>query len=400
MTTAKHNRVHFESVATFATAAPTALTSMTHLPAIDATPPKTPQNFDEANETSNDGMTSRHYATTKAAAWDLVTRIYTGSKMLASSGSDATSCFCQALLENYFGAAANLSAGFTVAAGSTDTIVNLADASTVAVGEALLFGGTAVDGEVRFVLSKSSNALTLNFPLAVAANYATGAEVYCAFNFAPTIGNYAPKIYGNWEGSGHEWLIGPGDVTGFKLTGLAAGDGCRYNFTLDGNTFAAGITSGTHTENAFTGAPLVAVGSPFYVNGGAVAVADLEIDFGVKHEVIAATSGTNARSGMEITECAPFGSFTEYYNSTRWTQYQAGTSVELMFVCQVPTAGHAAKAKGTIAVLVHEAQVKVEEAVLNGQRATKVTWVGRRPEASEITAGHTVPIRFAVLGGV
>lgn len=399
MTTAKHNRVHFESVATFATTAPSSLSTMTHLPAIDAKPPKAVQLFDDAQETAADGLQSRRYPTIKSAAWDLMVRIYTGSKMLASSGSDATACFCQALLENYFGAVANTSAGFTVAAGSTSTIVNLADASTVAVGEALMFGGTSTDGEVAFVISKSGNALTLDHALSTAANYTTGAEVYCAFNFVPTVGAYAPKIYANWEGGSHSRLLGPGDVTGFKMTGLAAGDGCRYNFTLDGNTYADGITSGTHTENAFTGTPLVAVGSPWYINGTAVAVADLEVDFGVKKEVIDATSGTNARSGMEITEIAPSGSFTEFYNSTRWTQYQAGTPVALMFVCQVPAAGHAAKAKGSIAIYVPDAELTVEDVGHKGQRATKVTWVGKRTTAAEITAGFSAPIRFAVFGG-
>jgi len=399
MTTAKYNRVTFSEVATFATTAPSSLNSMTHFPAIDPAAPKVTQNFDERNETSNDGSMSVKYPTAKDSSWELTSRIYTGDKVDTGGSGDATTCFCQPLIESYFGVAANPGGAGTTVASGTASIPVVTSATSMAVGDALMFGGSGTDGEVRFIAALSGTSVTVDDPLDTAANYAAAAVVYAAFNWAPTVGAYAKHVYFNWEGSGHEWLLGPGKVTGFKLANLAAREGASYVFSYTGDTYAAGITSGTFTPNAYTGSTLVSVGATVNINGTDTAVGDFDIDFGVKHEPVPATSGTNGRAGWEITEVAPSGSFTEYYASGRWTQYAAGTSIPLRFVIPVATSGHAAKAKGTVAVWMPNCNLTVEEAVLNGQRAQKVSFQAKRPTTTQIGNGVTSPVYFSVFGG-
>ncbi len=400
MTTARYNRVTFAEVATFATTAPSSLNSMTHIPAIDPAAPSVVQSFDEGNETSNDGSMSVKYPTAKESSYELSTRIYTGDKSIASTGTDATSAYLWKLIDSYFGVAAGTSGvGTTVASGTASIPVVTLNGGTIVAGEALMFGGTATDGEVRFAAAVNTTSITVDDPLDVAANYAAAAEVYSAFNWAPTMGAYAPHIYFNWEGADHAWLCGPGKVTSFKLSNMSAREGCRYVFGFSGDTYAAGITSGTFTANAYTGSPLVSVGATVNINGTDTPVGDFELDFGVKHEPVTATSGNNGRAGWEITEVAPSGSFTEYYASGRWTQYAAGTSIPLRFVIPVSATGHAARAKGTIAVWLPNCNLTVEEAVLNGQRANKVSFQAKRPTAAQQANSVISPVYFSVFGG-
>lgn len=405
MTTARYNRVTFAEVATFATTAPSSLNDMTHLPAIDPGPPNFVQNFDEGNETSNDGSMSVMYPTAKDSSWELQTRIYTGDKPNTGGTGNATTCFAQKLLNSYFNMDVNATglggAGTTVASG-TDTIPVLTSGTGVDVGEALMFGGSGTNGEIRFVTTDGGASVTLDTALATAANYAAAAVVYSAFNFKPTMGAYAPHVYLSWEAGStpHERLLGPGKITSLKLAGTAAREGCRYVFGFEGDTYAAGITSGTFTVNAFTGSPLVSVGATVAINGTDTPVGDFEIDFGVKHEPITATSGTNGRTGWEVTECMPSGSFTEYYTSEgRWTQYAAATSMPIRFSIPVSASGHAARAEGSLAVFLPNCNIKVEEAVLNGQRANKISFQGKRPTAAQIATGITSPVYLAVFGG-
>jgi hypothetical protein len=52
-----------------------------------------------------------------------------------------------------------------------------------------------------------------------------------------------------------------------------------------------------------------------------------------------------------------------------------------------------------VVVRMPNAQVMVEEATHNGQRAQKVKLVGHRPTAAQRTLGLTHPLYFAVFGG-
>lgn len=399
MTTARYNRVTFSEVATFAATAPSSLNSMTHIPAIDPAAPAVVQSFDEGNETSNDGSMSVKYPTAKESSYELSTRVYTGDKSIASSGTDATSAYLWKLIDSYFNMLADTSGAGTTVASGTGAVPVVTLATGINVGNALMFGGSGTDGSVRFAAAVSGTSITVDDTIDTAADFAAAAEVYSAFNWAPTMGAYAPHIYFNWEGADHNWLVGPGKVTSFKLAGMAAREGCRYVFGFSGDTYAAGINSGTFTSNAYTGSPLVSVGATCNINGTDTAVGDFEIDFGVKHEPVTATSGNNGRAGWEVTEVAPTGSFTEYYASGRWTQYAAATSIPLRFVIPVSTAGHVARAKGTIAVWFPNCNITVEEAVLNGQRANKVSFQAKRPTAAQQANSVISPVYFSVFGG-
>lgn len=399
MTTARYNRVTFSEVATFATTAPSSLNSMTHLPAIDPGPPAVVQSFDEGNETSTDGSMSVKYPTAKESSWELSTRVYTGT----NESSGASAVYCARLIDSYFGMISVVPSPPTTVASGTASVPVVTSGTGFDPAEAVMFGGSGVDGEVRYVAIDGGTSLTLDSALLVAANYAAAAAVYQAYNWRPTMGAYAPHVYMSWEAGAtpHERLLGPGKITGFKLAGTSAREGARYNFTYAGDTYAAGITSGTFTPNAFTGSPLVSVGATVTVNGTDVPVGDFELDFGVKHEPITATSGNNGRAGWEITECQPTGSFTEYYsNETRWTQYAAATSMPIRIVIPISTAGHVARAKGTIAVWLPNCNISVEEAVLNGQRANKISFQAKRPTTAQIANGITSPVTFSVFGGV
>ena len=399
MTTARYNRVTFGEVATFATTAPSSLNSMTHIPAIDPAAPSVVQSFDEGNETAGDGSMSVKYPTAKDATWELTARVYTGDKSIASSGTDATSAYLWKLIDSYFGMAADTSGAGTTVASGTGSAPVMTLITGINAGNALMFGGSGTDGSVRFVAAVSGSTVTPDDTIDTAADFAAAAEVYSAFNWAPVMGAYAPHVYFNWEGADHQWLVGPGKITSFKLSGLAAREGCRYAMGFSGDTYAGGFTSGTFTPNAYTGSPLVSVGATCNINGTDTAVGDFEIDFGVKHEPVTATSGTNGRAGWEITEVAPTGSFTEYYASGRWTQYAAATSIPLRFVIPVSTSGHVAKAKGTIAVWFPNCNLTVCGGVLNWQLAGWVACQARRPPTARQANSVVSPVYFSVFGG-
>lgn len=402
MSTSKYHRLSFYEAATWDAAVPTSLTSCQHLPALDPPPPDIKQEFDTGNETATDGMASARYPTVRTVKHSVQSRIYTGTA--ANGNSEAASyCFLMNLLENYFGHAGVAGAGTTVASGGpgVSTPVTLDSASNTAVGDMLIFaaaGGAGTAGEMAVVTALSGAVVTLDRNLSTGANYAASALVYRGFDFRPTLGSYAKTIYLNSELDGHSWLSGPGKITGLKLSGLTSRQGLRYQIEYEGRQWATGITAGTFTQNAYTGAPLVAVGSPIWINGTQTAIADMTVDFGAKHTDIVATSESTGVSGGEIVEVMPSGEITSYYAADRFTEYRAGTRIPLLLWVSNGSTDNA-KARGSIGIYVPQAEIDVVEADVNGQRGLKLSWRATRPSSAQVTAGMTAPIYFTVFGG-
>lgn len=405
MSTAKYHRINYSEVATFDATAPSAGSTWQHFPAIDPAEPDVNQEFDAANETSTDGMMSARYPTVRNGKASLKTRIYTGAAA-NGNGEAATSLFCQNLLESYFNhvtpAAGN---GTTVASGGpgNSVAVTVASAGNINPGSMLIFaadGGAGTAAEMAVVTAKATNALTLDRDLSTAANYAASAEVYEGFDYKPTLAAYAKALYFNHELDGHSHLIGPGKIKGFKIEGLSSREGLRYVFEFDGKHWADGVTpsSFTASQTNYGGSPLVAVGSPIWVNGTQTNVADFSVDFGAKIEDIKATSATYGVAGMELVEAMPSGEFTQYYASARFTEYRAGTNIPLLLWVSTGSTDNA-KARGSIGIYVPNAEIDVKEAAVNGQRGLKVTWRGKRPTVTQIANGLTAPIYFTVFGG-
>lgn len=403
MTTAKYHRINYAEVATWGTTAPVAGSTWVHVPAIDPALPDLTQEFDAANETANDGMISARYPTVRNAKSTLTMRVYTGGAA-NGNGETASTIHAQNFIESYFNQVApGAGSGTTVASGGpgNSVAVTVASASGINVGDMLIFaadGGAGTAAEMAVVISKSGAALTLDRDLSTAANYAASAEVYRGNDFKPTLAAYAKALYVNHELDGHSWMAGPGKITGFKIDGIASRQGLRYVFEYQARNWNTGVTPDTFTQCAYTGAPLVAVGSPVWINGTQTAIADMAVDFGAKIEDILATSDATGVSGMELTEAVPSGEITSYYASARFTEYRAGTQIPLLLWVSTGSTDNA-KARGSIGIWVPNASIDVKEASVNGQTALKLTWQGRRPTTAQIAAGVTAPIYFTVFGG-
>lgn len=122
-------------------------------------------------------------------------------------------------LKSQFGSESKRTSADTVAAGSTASVINVADGTQYAVGQALL-----INGEIRNVKSISTNALTMNF----------------AFTAAPTTGDAIAKYYGfKPANSGHPSF----SLWNYVASGteIAAAAGCRTtstNISMNANGLA------------------------------------------------------------------------------------------------------------------------------------------------------------------
>lgn len=404
MATSKYHRMSFCDVATWATATPTSGSMFENAFPIDPGEPDIVQEFDEANETSTDGMSSVRWPTVKRGKVSLTTRAYTGSK--ANGNTEAANTHFHAnLMASYFQMATPTAGlGTTVSSGGpgNSVAVVVANSSNINVGDMLIFaaaGGAGTAAEMAVVTAKSGASLTLDRDLSTSANYAASALVYHGFDYHPTLGAYAHALYFNHELDGHSWLLGPGKITGFKINGITSRQGLRYQFDYAAASWTAGVTpSSTPLALFVANKPLVAVGSPAWINGTQTIISEMSVDFGSKVNNIEATSDVTGISGMELTEAIPSGEITTYYASARFTEWQAGTSMPLLlWVANGATDN--AKARASIGIYVPNATIDVKEASVNGQRALKLAWKGNRPTVAQTTAGLTASIYFTVFGG-
>lgn len=396
---ARKGRYNMSQVATWATAAPTNGSTWVNIPALDAPAPKREQGTDAAQESDNDGMSSLDYATVKGGSLSFSTRCLTGTLGFDGAGGDnaPTTTFLKNAFSSYFGAAANAGADFagtTTSTSGSGATVNLTSVANLTVGMACM-----VSTDVRFVKSIATNAVTLNYaPTSVLGSQA----VYGAYNWKPTLGEKAEYDYINAEMGTEDVLLGPGRFTGLKLQNLAGKDGARLAFDFSADTFATGVTptSVTYANATYTGAQIVGKGGLVALDGTEIHISEASVDFGVKHEEIVDPSGTNGRAGYAIVSCDPVVEFSQYYSSTQWTSWTGRSRVDVMLSFPGNTTSAATRARTTYAVWMPAAQITVEDAVINGQRAQKVKCVGKRPTSADKTAGILCPIYFAILGGV
>jgi hypothetical protein len=330
--------------------------------------------------------------TVKRDSLQVTVRAWTGNKRFGS-GTDPTSCFLQDLLECYFGAAANSSfTGTTIAAASgpgKTTPLKVTSASGMSVGLAIR---NATTKEVGFITAISGTDITLNrdFTTVTAA-----IELEGAFNFVPTIGQYGRYPYVNHERASVKRLLGPGDVMTYQLQGLAAGNVLRHVMGLEFNTFTTGINISTKTLNAFTASPLVTKGAEIVV-GGSEAVCFYEggVEFGVRHEWVECADGSQGRDGTIITDTEGAQmTFSEYYDATRWTDYEAQTGKDVLL-------SFTDENFGAISVWAPNATFKVVPAVNGNKEAQSVTVKFNRPTAAQVAAGITSPFYYAIHSGI
>jgi hypothetical protein len=244
--------------------------------------------------------------------------------------------------------------------------------------------------------------LTLDSALSTAANFATGAVVYGGFNFSTVITTTPKYLYTLVEKADHSWLYGPGAITGMKVSNFSAGSGLRYAFDYQGDAVAAGFAPSSFVDNetTFTGAPLVGVGSPVFVNAGEIFLNDISVDFGTSKTAIGATSGTNGRGGWENVESMPSGELTSYYQSALWTKYDAATPLPLRLSIQLGGT-NAARARGALGIFVPQAQITIsnDDGEVNDQVAMKMNWKAIRPDVVT-QASLNKSVYFTVFGGI
>lgn len=408
MSTGKYGRYSYYETVGINAPAPTASSAYQHLPALDTPHPKKIQAFDTANESDNDGSSSPVTPTVKSATMEIQTKVFTGDKTWDGGGSYPSGFHMKQFLDHYFGVnGLSTFVGTTVASGGPGvaTPVTLTSATNLTVGSALMFYPAAGGApEVRFVVSINGAAVTLDAELATAANYAAGATVAAGFNYESVLGEYANYLYVNCEFGAYADLIGPLRPTSLKLQGLSAKQGLRWAIGLAASNFAAGWTptynDGVYVYSAYGATPcLVAKGAPVALDDVDTNVLELSVDFGCKNEEMPVTGGTNGVGGWFNTEhLEPTIEFTEYFNATRHTKYQAGTSMELRI--SVPVSATETSAKGCVSIYMPAAQVTVEDVTVGGQLAQKVKAIGRRPTAVQKVAGLDKPLFMTVFGGV
>lgn len=397
---AKKSRINFSEVASYTATAPVGGDTWVHIPAVDQPLPSLPQGEDAPIIGNNYGASSIGYPTVKGPAglqWQ--TPVYTGTLGLDGTGGDSnpSACYAQKLLESYFGAASDfLFKGTTVGAasgaGRTAPLV-VAAATNLAVGMAIKVGSE----NPRFITAISGTDISLNADLS--ASPSNGTVVYGAFNFKPTLGEYAPYLYLNVERDGHGWMLGAGKVNSLALQNLAAGGGLRYAMGFEGSTFVGSVSISSFVPNAFTGQPVVANGGEVIFDTASVCITDGNVNFGANHVWRLCATGTEGRDGFELVSVEGVeAQVTEYYAGARWTQYAARTGIPIMLSFEVGSTA-AAQARGSVAVFFPNATVMPAEGVAADLVAQTCAIKAHMPTTAQITAGLTSPVYYAVFGG-
>jgi len=134
------------------------------------------------------------------------------------------------------------------------------------------------------------------------------------------------------------------------------------------------------------------------VAGTSTCISDGSVDFGVKHEWRPCATAVNGRDGMEIIGCSPTINVTEYFTSSRLTQFtgRTGLNVRLAFT---NGSTNLAKARHAIVVWMPNAQCNTAGAAVGNIRGMSTTFLGRDPTTAQVTAGVTAPIYLSFFGG-
>lgn len=389
---AKVSGIYITEKNTFATAAPVGGDTWTQVPAIDQPLPALEQMLDTVVEGNAYGAGTAPVPTVKKSSIQLQTRVWTGSKGFGT-GTDPTTCYMQKALESYFGMAANTAfAGTTLAAlsGAGKTApIKVTSATGLAAGKFVRNGTTK---EVAMVKAVSGTDVTLDRDF---TTYTAGVVLEGAFDFRPTLGQYAKALWMNAERDTHKRLLGAGAVFTLGLQNIAAGNALRYAFGFEFNSFAAGVTISSKTPNVFTSTPLIAKGAELIIDGTEeVCIYDGSVEFGVAKEWVECSGGTESRDGWIITDVEGSSlSFSEYYDADRWTSYEGQTGHEVLLVHSASTGF------GAAAVYIPNATFTVQEAVNGKKESQTVTVKANMPTAAQVTAGFTSPIYYGVFSG-
>jgi hypothetical protein len=392
-------RYTFAEVATYTTAGPDAAATWTHIP-IEGTPEGTREMATDAAAVSNArGNDSMDYPTVRRGALSgLVVPAFGGNVAFDGAAGDSppTSFYLQKMFEHYFGADAVSAAGTTTTStgiGSAGDPLDVTSATGLVVGMAL-----EVNGEFRVITGISTNAITLDQDLSAAP--APGDVVYASWMVKPTLGELAEYLYISEElANGEGYLYMQGKPNALQLTGLAAGNGLKWTLGFESNDFEeVPVVPNTFTPNAFTAQPPVVASADVSVAGTSTCISDGSVDFGVKHEWRACATAVNGRDGMEIIGCSPTVNVTEYFSSSRLSQFtgRAGLNVRLAFT---NGSSNLAKARHAIVVWMPNAQCNTAGAAIGNIRGMSTTFLGRDPTTAQIAAGVTAPIYLSIFGG-
>jgi hypothetical protein len=396
------NRYNHAEVATYATTAPTNASTWTDTTALGAPQPTLEMGADNAQAANYTGQGSNDYSTVRRCSIDLQTRLHTGTKGFDGSGgdSDPSNPFLPLFLKSLFNGAP--SAGFTgntVAAASgagRTAALKVTAATNMAVGMAIM-----VNGEVAFIKAISGTDITLNRDFS--STPAQNDVVYGAFNYTLTLGDQGTYLYQLVERDGHKWLLGPGAIMNAKLSGLASGQGLRWDWSYQGGYWTSGFAPSTFTPNAFTSDPIIGKSGQYYIDNTSRLLTEGSLDLGIQKEWRETPNGTEGLDGIEVVgQTAPTLTGKHFYASGDWDKYLARTSFELMGAFMVGST-NAAKSRGCIAFYMPNAQMVAKESTVQNQVASDVTIVGKNPQdpVSGVLSytGLTKSLYVAVFGG-
>jgi hypothetical protein len=296
----KVNGYYISEVATWETAAPDANSTWLYVGHLGNEELGKEQMFDDAQEANSVGARTPRNPTVKGGSFTLRVRVRTGSKGDDGASGDTapTTCYAQKLLENAFGVAAVHNAGTTVAAASgpgASTPLKVTSATNMALGMAIQIGS-----EMRVIVGISGTDITLNKDLLTSANYDAGTVIYGGFFFVPTLGSYAKYIYLTHVTGAKVDMLQRCRVTNFKIVGLGAKEGLRYEFTLQADSYTrSGVTPTSIPAETFTGTPIVAKSGTLFVGTTAIAVRTASVEFNMVHEEQEAATTSGAESGRQ-----------------------------------------------------------------------------------------------------
>lgn len=390
---AKVSGIYITEKATFPTAAPVGGDTWTPVPAIDQPLPGLEQILDSAVEGNEYGAGTAPVPTVKKSTIQLQTRVWTGSKGFGTD-TDATTCFMQKSLESYFGMDADVAFAGTTVAGSSGpgltTPLKVASATGISVGKMVRNGTTK---EVAMVTAVSGTDITLSRDF---TTYSLGVVLEGAFDFRPTLGKRDKVLWMNAERDTHSRLLGAGGVFTLALQNIAAGNALRYAWGYEFDSFAAGVSISSKTQNTFVSTPLIAKGAELIIDGTEeVYIYDGSVNFGVAHEWIECSGGTQSRDGIIITDVEGAQlSFSEYYDADRWSAYEAQTGSNVLLV------HNNSSGFGAVAVYIPYATFTAAEGV-NGKKESQVITVkANMPTQAQVTAGFMSPIYYSVFSGL
>ncbi len=245
-----------------------------------------------------------------------------GSGTAAGSAVAAIASESSPFLEACLGSVSR-GTGTTVGTGSTTTSIVVASTAGLSVGMMVSIGG-----ESRFITAiADSTHLTVR---ALAGAPSNGTVLYASSKFTrANSGHKSCAFVAIRDGIEYTLLGCYGTV---KLEGATAKGTAVLAFDFEVSTWSV-TTKASLPGTALAGvnavrAPIVK-GSPFALDGTTRLISGLDFDPGQSFTPQLTTEDADAKSGFELVDAQPKGSFKSYYNSDQLTDFLAGTSKSL-----------------------------------------------------------------------